>query len=281
MCALDFPVAKMGNSKPDLVLTSVFSTVEQDSGDAKSVNNVGHLRRLGINVDRLESELNSAVAKDARYWLENDTKIRAVEQGVPTYEHFRQLVAGCHLRPLDKSELTSFSQAKSSWNHVRAVCPVVSSTETTFCDITSSQEPITPQKFYSHWHTIRRKKHSSDNEQLHELAEFLLSQDSLLHRALFDSGLGVSMLSEFLSALDYAAQLDTTHFSSFNSRTEVLSGIVSALNAFAASDQFPIAVDFLSEDEKSSVRQLLDHIAAREPDTLASKVAEVKPHLHL
>ncbi|GAA55663.1 coiled-coil domain-containing protein 103 [Clonorchis sinensis] len=271
----------MGTSKPDLVLRSVFSTVEQESGDAKSANNVGHLRRLGISVDRLESELNSAVAKDARYWLENDTKIRAVEQGVPTYEHFRQLVAGCHLRPLDKSELTSFSQAKSSWNHVRAGCPVVASPEKNFCDITSSQEPITPQKFYSHWHTIRRKKHSSDKEHLHDLAEFLLSQDSLLHRALFDSGLGVSMLSEFLAVLEYASQLDTMQLSSVNSRTEILSGIVSALNAFSASDQFPIAVDFLSEDEKSSVRQLLDRIAAREPVTLSSRVEELKPHLHL
>lgn len=252
-----------------------------DSGDAKSVNNVGHLRRLGINVDRLESELNSAVAKDARYWLENDTKIRAVEQGVPTYEHFRQLVAGCHLRPLDKSELTSFSQARSGWNRVRAGCPVVSDTETTSCDITSSQEPITPQKFYSHWHTIRRKKHSSDNEQLHALSEFLLTQDSLLHRALFDSGLGVSMLSEFLTVLEYASQLDTMHFSSLNSRTEILSGIVSAMNAFSTSDQFPIAVDFLSEDETCSARQLLDRIAALEPDALSSKVTELKSHLRL
>ncbi|VEL12643.1 unnamed protein product [Protopolystoma xenopodis] len=76
------------------------------------------MARLGIKIDKLESELNSAVQRDSRYWLENDTKINAVQQGVPTYEHFRQLVAGCHLKPLDKNEDITNLRAVPSWNHV-------------------------------------------------------------------------------------------------------------------------------------------------------------------
>ncbi|OON15757.1 hypothetical protein X801_08436, partial [Opisthorchis viverrini] len=53
------------------------------------------------------------------------------------------------------------------------------------------------------------------------------------------------------------------------------------MNAFSTSDQFPIAVDFLSEDETCSARQLLDRIAALEPDALSSKVTELKSHLRL
>lgn len=52
-------------------------------------SNEGHLARLGIDMSNLESEMNVAVARDTRYWMENDAKIRAVEQRVPTYEHFR------------------------------------------------------------------------------------------------------------------------------------------------------------------------------------------------
>ena len=39
-----------------------------------------------------------------KYWRENDAKFRAIEQRVPTYEDFRQMVLGSHLRPLEKGE---------------------------------------------------------------------------------------------------------------------------------------------------------------------------------
>jgi len=45
-----------------------------------------------IDYKRLEEELYAALAADELYKLQNDAKIRAIEQGVPTYEHFRQMV---------------------------------------------------------------------------------------------------------------------------------------------------------------------------------------------
>lgn len=45
-----------------------------------------------IDLKSLEEELQAALAADELYKLQNDAKIRAVEQGVPTYEHFRQMV---------------------------------------------------------------------------------------------------------------------------------------------------------------------------------------------
>lgn len=51
--------------------------------------NDNYLKQLGINMNNLEKEMDSAIAKESRYWLENDAKIRAVQQGVPTYDDFR------------------------------------------------------------------------------------------------------------------------------------------------------------------------------------------------
>lgn len=48
--------------------------------------------KIPINYKCLEEELHVALAADELYKLQNDAKIRAVEQGVPTYEHFRQMV---------------------------------------------------------------------------------------------------------------------------------------------------------------------------------------------
>lgn len=45
-----------------------------------------------IDYKYLEEELHAALAADELYKLQNDAKIRAVEQGTPTYEHFRQMV---------------------------------------------------------------------------------------------------------------------------------------------------------------------------------------------
>ena len=42
-----------------------------------------------FNFDKLEKELEATAAAEKQYWLENDAKIRAVKQGVPTYDHFR------------------------------------------------------------------------------------------------------------------------------------------------------------------------------------------------
>jgi len=48
--------------------------------------------KVPINYKYLEEELNEALAADELYKLQNNAKIRAVEQRVPTYEHFRQMV---------------------------------------------------------------------------------------------------------------------------------------------------------------------------------------------
>ncbi|VDL96968.1 unnamed protein product [Schistocephalus solidus] len=73
------------------------------------------LRSLGLDIGRLEADLKQAVRYEERHWNENDAKIRAVEQRVPTYEDFRGLVDGCELRPLKQKEAEELSKRPSGW----------------------------------------------------------------------------------------------------------------------------------------------------------------------
>jgi hypothetical protein len=59
---------------------------------------------LKIDVSKVQAQVTNAVLAEQKYWRENDAKLRAIEQRVPTYEDFRQMVLGSNLRPLDKGE---------------------------------------------------------------------------------------------------------------------------------------------------------------------------------
>uniref|UniRef100_A0A8D0ERL9 Dynein attachment factor N-terminal domain-containing protein n=1 Tax=Strix occidentalis caurina TaxID=311401 RepID=A0A8D0ERL9_STROC len=52
----------------------------------------------------LERELRAAVAADERRERENEAKLRAVRQRVPSYEEFRNIVLASHLKPLEKKD---------------------------------------------------------------------------------------------------------------------------------------------------------------------------------
>ena len=45
-----------------------------------------------IDYDILEKSLYKALQEEELYKLQNDAKFRAVEQNVPSYENFRQMV---------------------------------------------------------------------------------------------------------------------------------------------------------------------------------------------
>jgi hypothetical protein len=49
-----------------------------------------------INFIALEAELRAAIEDDAKYWQENDAKLKAVEQRVATFDEFR-LLSSLHI----------------------------------------------------------------------------------------------------------------------------------------------------------------------------------------
>ncbi|BFZ21847.1 hypothetical protein BsWGS_24886 [Bradybaena similaris] len=70
-----------------------------------------------LDFSKLEKEIKNAVVSEERYWQENDAKIRAVEQRVPTYDDFREMVLAAHLKPLEKKDkLSSIEKFTQVWN---------------------------------------------------------------------------------------------------------------------------------------------------------------------
>ncbi|TPP61895.1 Coiled-coil domain-containing protein [Fasciola gigantica] len=218
-------------------------------------SNEGHLARLGINISNLESEMNAAVARDTRYWMENDAKIRAVEQRVPTYEHFRQLVAGCHLCPLDKSELNSLNHSKSNWNPA-----ATGKSQTRAVVHPNASEPVTlescetPQHFYVRWKALSLSKNCDEKEKAMQLSYLVFGQKSSVLRDLFDSGLGATLLPEVLSAFTGVTEAQPFSESVDN---QLVQNILSTLLAFSESKQFSLAVDLCSDAEKEMALSLL------------------------
>lgn len=104
-----------------------------------------------IDFTELERELEAAIDQDTRYWLQNDAKIRAVNQRVASYDEFRltrlqhvttcslcyvlsvvliffyycyrDIVKAAHLKPLKKKDTSGSSDTSSSrsgfvWNSI-------------------------------------------------------------------------------------------------------------------------------------------------------------------
>lgn len=60
--------------------------------------------KMNINKEQIQNQVKREILLEEKYWRENSAKLRAVEQRVPTYEDFRQMVLASHLKPLDKGE---------------------------------------------------------------------------------------------------------------------------------------------------------------------------------
>lgn len=66
-----------------------------------------------IDFKILENELDSALRADELYKLQNDAKLRAIEQRVPSYDHFRDMVSSSQLYSFNFSNHTSLFANKT------------------------------------------------------------------------------------------------------------------------------------------------------------------------
>ncbi|XP_037113403.1 coiled-coil domain-containing protein 103 [Syngnathus acus] len=69
-----------------------------------------------IDFSALEKHLRASVEAERKYQRENDAKLRAVQQGVASYEQFRGLVLTSHLTPFSKNDKNTRKHAP--WNPV-------------------------------------------------------------------------------------------------------------------------------------------------------------------
>lgn len=206
-----------------------------------------------INFDELEKELQGVIDSETLYWQQNDAKFRAVEQGVPSYEHFRQMVMAAHLKPLEKQDRIQ-ERPKSIWNTF-ANRRKVTTTNLTSSDVANMNTnrlndnfkvPTTSQDFTQQW----RKCYVADADRFSFLCRIGHEQiRSLLCR----NELGFGLLGEVIRAL-------LCHTHDDERRTEHVVFVVRLLETLTDAKRFGLTLQFQSASEKSDCRALFDRL---------------------
>ncbi|NXP04576.1 CC103 protein, partial [Thinocorus orbignyianus] len=219
----------------------------------------------GLDPTVLERELREAVAADEKRERENEAKLRALRQRVPSYQEFRNIVLASHLKPLEKKDKMGIRR-NVLWNPctAHAKAPPAS-------DVEISQEldqlPRTSAEFYRDW----RRCLKSGKEKY----QFLLELGGKALGGIFQADLGFGLLGEFLTVL------------AENICHEDRDAVLQILQSLSGTKRFGLNVDLLSESEKESSRDLFrklqntsrDYWATGHPSRLASSEAEREVHL--
>ncbi|NXW96369.1 CC103 protein, partial [Larus smithsonianus] len=209
----------------------------------------------------LERELRAAVAADTRRERENDAKLRALRQRVPSYQEFRNIVLASHLKPLEKKDKMGMRR-NVLWNPcaVHAKAPQASDVE---IPQELDQLPGTSAEFYRDW----RRCLKSGKEKY----QFLLELGGKALGRIFQADLGFGLLGEFLTVL------------AENVCHEDRDAVLQILESLSGTKRFGLNVDLLSESEKESSRDLFRKLqsfgTAGHPSRPAGCEAEREAHL--
>ncbi|XP_074973170.1 dynein axonemal assembly factor 19 [Phalacrocorax aristotelis] len=218
-----------------------------------------------LDAAALERELRAAVAADERRERENDAKLRALHQRVPSYEEFRNIVLASHLKPLEKKDKMG-KRMNVLWNPraARTKAPQASDME---IPQELDQLPGTSAEFYRDWR--RCLKSGKEKYQL------LLELGGKALGRMFQADLGFGLLGEFLTVLaEHVCQEDRD-------------AILQILESLSRTKRFGLNVDLLSESEKESSRDLFrklqsmirDYRTAGHPSGPAGCEAEREAHI--
>ncbi|XP_064329053.1 coiled-coil domain-containing protein 103 [Phalacrocorax carbo] len=197
-----------------------------------------------LDAAALERELRAAVAADERRERENDAKLRALHQRVPSYEEFRNIVLASHLKPLEKKDKMG-KRMNVLWNPcaARTKAPQASDME---IPQELDQLPGTSAEFYRDWRRCLR----SGKEKY----QLLLELGGKALGRMFQADLGFGLLGEFLTVLaEHVCHEDRD-------------AILQILESLSRTKRFGLNVDLLSESEKESSRDLFRKLQSMSRD---------------
>lgn len=192
-----------------------------------------------IDFKKLEDQFANALASDEKYQRENNAKFRAIHQKVGTYDEFRDIVLASHLKPLEKNDKKG-GMTYQTWNTAASGAGTVGK-ESIGCSkkkhITSKWDiPTTSDGFDKIW------KRSCKTSK--EKYEFLIAVGHEKIRQLLTTD---CPLGEIIIALNTSLVLPE--------EVEVILGILEALTF---TKRFSLALDFLENNEKNVLSELLE-----------------------
>ncbi|XP_031845249.1 dynein axonemal assembly factor 19 [Nomia melanderi] len=199
-----------------------------------------------IDYASLKAELEQALTADRFYRLRNDAKLRAVEQNVPTYDDFRQMVNAAHLRPLRRDQLSL--RAKGYWNPIAAGHE--SEPETDYVefrqertetrkpdDLIADNSALACDQFTRAWRTI---------EDRQAKFRYLESFKDALETKIFPTEIPPALFAELIEVCS-----ETVAATSGTVET-----VVQILSVLRKCNRFGLTVSFMGEKERTACNQL-------------------------
>ncbi|NXU52317.1 CC103 protein, partial [Turnix velox] len=205
----------------------------------------------------LSRELREALAADARRERENEAKLRALRQRVPSFQEFRDIVLASHLKPLEKKDKMDLRR-NVLWNPCAASTKAPQGSEVEIAQ-ELDQLPRTSAEFYRDW----RRCLKSGKEKY----QFLLELGGEALGRIFQADLGFGLLGEFLVVL------------AENVCHEDREAALQILQSLAGTKRFGLNVDLLSEQEKESRRDLFKKLQSYWATGHPFKAEGEAPHL--
>ncbi|XP_054003708.1 coiled-coil domain-containing protein 103 [Hylaeus anthracinus] len=211
-----------------------------------------------IDYKKLELELVEALKADELYKLQNDAKLRAVEQNVPTYEDFRQMVNAAHLKPLQRDDVES--KVKTSWNPVAInknsnTIMVLDelkdkrSDEDRSNDVLENELPVTYEQFIRSWKII--KGYEAKFNYLRHLRD-------TLREKVFSIEIPSTLFAELINVCLHRTVTITSD----------IECVVEILTVLSECNRFCLTACFMGENERATCTRLFRELLARGKDVL-------------
>ncbi|XP_017757140.1 PREDICTED: coiled-coil domain-containing protein 103 [Eufriesea mexicana] len=210
--------------------------------------------RLPVNYKNMELELLEALRADRLYKLQNDAKLKAVEQKVPTYEDFRQLVNAAHLKPLEHADVKS--KTKSIWNSVL---------HTDNSNMMMSLDKSKDQHSGDYLRSVAKNGNDLENEIPTTFAQFVQVWKTLKGYELKFNCL--KLLRHTLREKIFCTEIPSTLFVQLIdiclqnlSITDNIVPIIDILHALAKCNRFYLTLDFMTQTEKEMSTRLFRNL---------------------
>jgi len=201
------------------------------------------------SLGQVETELNTMLEQDNRYWRENDAKFRAVAQNA-TYEQFEDIVKASHLKPLDKCDRSPNSKSKPSiWNSItsatsrKSTCDQKTSMEG-MCSNSNTSGLLVPRNIDEFQHRWR-------NIEISERLGFLQDLGQPAIAKIFSTEIPPELLADFLYT-----------FLTFGPSLPDMVVVVQTLNTLSLAKRFSLSAQFLSSVERQTAGQLVEKLMA-------------------
>jgi hypothetical protein len=218
--------------------------------------------KLVINTERIQNYVASQVLAEQKYQRENDAKLRAVNQRVPTYEDFRQMVLASHLKPLDKGETLRGAVGREntgkSWNSVMIGNKSDENSKNAFnlhqdTDISDlvTFVPKSNLEFVKIWRLIDTKLAQNETEcnQMKWLFMYNLKAEKISQ--IFRPEIDGEMLGKFLVLFEFILK---------DKGAEKIENVVDLLKIFTKCNRFDLNMMFLKATEINAAKSIFQVI---------------------